>query len=149
MAVPYLTDRVLIDTSYAIALLSPTDTHHTYAVELSRVLRETRTGYFITRAVMLEIGNGLAGPASRQHAARFLALISDDPQARIVEVTGVSYDRALALYRRRADKAWGLVDCLSFVTMTELGVGDALTADRNFEQAGFRALLRVGSGTKR
>ncbi len=142
MTIPRLAGRVLVDTSYAIALLSPADVHHAQAVELARVLQETRTGYVITRAVMLEIGNGLAGPTSRQQAARFLALIPNDPQAQIVEVTGLSYDRALALYQNRTDKAWGLVDCLSFVTMTELGLGDALTADRNFEQAGFRALLR-------
>jgi predicted nucleic acid-binding protein len=142
MTVPHLASRVLLDRSYAIALLSPADLYHASALEIERVLRETRTSYFITRAVMLEIGNGLAAPSSRQHAVRFLALISNDPQAQIVEVTEGSYDRALALYQRRIDKAWGLVDCLSFVTMTELGLGDALTTDRNFEQAGFRAVLR-------
>jgi hypothetical protein len=34
------------------------------------------------------------------------------------------------------------VDCASFVLMRELGLADALAADRHFEQAGFNILLR-------
>ncbi len=40
------------------------------------------------------------------------------------------------------DKEWGLVDCVSFVVMREHGIEAALTTDRHFIQAGFRALLR-------
>jgi predicted nucleic acid-binding protein len=45
-------------------------------------------------------------------------------------------------YRARADKAWSLTDCISFVVMSEHGLSEALTADVHFEQASFRALLR-------
>lgn len=38
--------------------------------------------------------------------------------------------------------AWSLTDCSSFIVMEERGLADAMTADRHFEQAGFRALLR-------
>ena len=33
-------------------------------------------------------------------------------------------------------------DCLSFVVMRDEGISQALTGDRNFEQAGFTALLK-------
>ena len=36
----------------------------------------------------------------------------------------------------------GLIDCISFVVMSERGVVKALTADEHFQQGGFRALLR-------
>ncbi len=48
---------------------------------------------------------------------------------------------AVALYRSRADKNWSLIDCLSFVIVERRAVTDALTTDRHFEQAGFRAKM--------
>jgi hypothetical protein len=35
-----------------------------------------------------------------------------------------------------------LVDCTSFVVMTDRKIQDALTADHHFERAGFNALLK-------
>jgi predicted nucleic acid-binding protein len=43
--------------------------------------------------------------------------------------------------RNRPDKDWSLADCISFVVMEEMGLREALTGDRHFEQAGFKALL--------
>jgi predicted nucleic acid-binding protein len=45
------------------------------------------------------------------------------------------------LYKSHQDKAWGLVDCISFVVMREAGVNQALTFDQHFVQAGFQALM--------
>lgn len=44
-------------------------------------------------------------------------------------------------YRQRRDKEWSLTDCISFVVMQEEQLTEALTADRHFEQAGFKPLL--------
>jgi predicted nucleic acid-binding protein len=44
------------------------------------------------------------------------------------------------LYRSRADKDWGLTDCLSFVVMSERCLTEALTTDEHFRQAGYRVL---------
>lgn len=49
--------------------------------------------------------------------------------------------QALTLYQSRSDKTWGLTDCISFVVMQQHNLTDALTADRHFIQAGFRALM--------
>lgn len=48
----------------------------------------------------------------------------------------------MQLYTQRPDKDWSLTDCISFVVMKQHGLTEALTADRHFEQAGFKALLR-------
>ena len=50
-------------------------------------------------------------------------------------------DRAVELFRSRADKNWPLTDCVSFVVMHDHKLTEALSADRHFEQAGFKALL--------
>ena len=47
---------------------------------------------------------------------------------------------ALALYRARPDKDWGLTDCVSFVLMQREGLTEALTADIHFRQLGFRKI---------
>lgn len=51
------------------------------------------------------------------------------------------FDGAFDLYAARTDKDGGLTDCVSFVVTQEQGLTDALSADRHFVQAGFRALL--------
>ncbi len=49
--------------------------------------------------------------------------------------------RGRELYRGRPDKEWSLTDCISFVVMRDEHLTEALTADRHFEQAGFKPLL--------
>ena len=48
---------------------------------------------------------------------------------------------ALERYRSRADKTWGLTDCMSFLIMEQKGITDVLSGDRDFRQAGFNVLL--------
>jgi uncharacterized protein len=43
----------------------------------------------------------------------------------------------------RPDKDYSLVDCSSFVIMERMGLTEALTNDRHFEQAGFVRLLKT------
>lgn len=59
----------------------------------------------------------------------------------VVHQSHDSFRNGLALYEARPDKGYSLVDCISMVTMRELGITGALTADRHFRQEGFRALL--------
>lgn len=68
--------------------------------------------------------------------------LENDPLVEIVSLTDDLYRQALRLYGERADKEWGLTDCISFVVMHERGINAALTADKHFQQAGYQALLR-------
>ena len=133
---------VFLDTAYAVALVNRDDSLHKAAVVLADRLKQARTRLLTTRAILLEIGNGLSKPLYRSVAAALLAAMQDDPTLEIVELTPSLYGEALTLYRRRRDKGWGLTDCLSFVVMSARGVTAALTHDIHFEQAGFLALLR-------
>jgi len=94
-----------------------------------------------TDAVLLEVGNALSRN-NRKDAVRTIedALLS--PEVEVIHLTPDLFQRAFDLYTARADKTWGLVDCVSFVVMREAGVTQALTADRHFGQAGFQVLLR-------
>ena len=67
--------------------------------------------------------------------------LADDRRVTIVPPAQDLFDEGIELYAQCPDKDWSLIDCISFVVMREYNLTDALTADRHFEQAGFRVLL--------
>jgi hypothetical protein len=142
MAKPAIGSEVFLDTAFAIALSSPKDRLHERAGLLAGQLQEAGTRLVTTRAVVLEIGNALRKERYRAAAVRLLSALEVDPAVEMIPLSESLYARALQLYRERPDKEWGLTDCVSFVVMEDRGLGEALTADEHFAQAGFRALLR-------
>ncbi|HSH82834.1 MAG TPA: PIN domain-containing protein [Herpetosiphonaceae bacterium] len=120
-----------------------TDAHHQHAIELADQIEMAQTHMVTARAVVIEIGNALSKPRYRSAAVALIDALEADPRVEIVPVTEALYSQALILFRARPDKKWGLTDCISFVVMHERGIADALTTDEDFEQAGFRALLRA------
>lgn len=138
-------NEVFLDTSFAIALSSPKDCFHKRAVLLAEQLQEAGTRLVTTRAVMLEIGNALSKERHRAAAIRLLSALEADPAVEVIPCSEHLYTLAFQLYKERADKEWGLTDCVSFVVMASRELGDALTTDEHFGQAGFRVLLREES----
>lgn len=49
--------------------------------------------------------------------------------------------KARTYFERRADHAYSFTDCTSFILMKKFGATEALTTDRHFQEAGFKALL--------
>jgi uncharacterized protein len=131
-----------LDTAYAIALASVRDQYHVAAVTLATQMAAQKTHILTTRAVLLEIGNSLARPELRLQSIAMLKQMEVDAQIAIVELSRELYQQAFILYQSRLDKAWGMVDCVSFVVMQEYQLTHALTADLHFQQAGFQPLLR-------
>ena len=99
----------------------------------------------MTDWVLAETGNGLARTPARRQLSRAVALFRSSPRSRFLFVSSSYLEKALSFYDRREDKTWGLVDCASFAVMEDLGVTEAFTDDRHFEQAGFRRLLALSS----
>jgi hypothetical protein len=111
-----------MDTSYAVALASPQDEHHSSATLLYRRIESQRIPLVTTRAVMDNYER--------------------DPLVHVTPLSENLFERGRALYQRHRDKEWGLTDCISFIVMAERGLTEALTADAHFRQAGFQPLLR-------
>jgi predicted nucleic acid-binding protein len=129
---------IFADAFYFLALLSPRDQDHDRAVELGREL----TGTLVTtEAVLVEVGDGLAAPQDRLTTAAYIRRLWQDPRVTVVAMDHELLRRALSLYESRADKDWGLTDCISFTAMSDAGSQEALTGDAHFEQAGFRILF--------
>jgi predicted nucleic acid-binding protein len=129
---------VFADTSYWLALVVKHDEHHERARECARKIR----GRIVTTtAVLLETANALSRPAWRHAAEALLNRVDASPDIVVVPESAELWRRGRELFSARSDKAWSLTDCISFEAMRELGLTDALTADRQFQQAGFRALV--------
>jgi predicted nucleic acid-binding protein len=64
----------------------------------------------------------------------------------IVETDRKLLARAEARDAVHLDKSWSLTDCLSMEAMRDAAVDEIATTDRHFSQAGFRPLMRPGSG---
>ncbi len=131
------------DTVYWVALLNPRDSLHERAVSLSRSLDQTVL--VTTEVVLAELLNTFAerGVALRRAASQLILRLRRDGNTRIIPQTNAQFEEALQLYRDRYDKEWSHTDCASFHVMENEGIAEALTYDRHFEQAGFKALMRL------
>lgn len=130
---------LFLDTAYVLALLNPNDFHHQQAKNLLPEMKNA-SELWITEAILVEIGNALAR-LDRSAAIDFINSCNVTPDVNVVTVDHALMDRAIDLYQSRVDKEWGLTDCISFIVMSDHGLNEALTADKHFEQAGFRILL--------
>ena len=130
------------DAGYWIALLSPRDQRHARATVVAAELGEAKI--VTTQMVLAETYNGLArsGAEGRRYVSEMLSDLENDPDIEIVPQTDAQYRAAAERYSDRLDQDWGLTDCASFLVMEERGITEALAHDRDFEQAGFTALLR-------
>jgi predicted nucleic acid-binding protein len=134
-----MTRPLFVDTSYFLALLNAHDEYHQRALVLAD---QSDSPLITTEAILTEIGNAFSKLQWRELAIATLNQLRDDEDVEIVPVSPDLFSKALKLYASRMDKEWGLTDCISFAVMTDRKLTRALTTDRHFEQAGFKALLR-------
>ncbi len=129
---------VFADTSYFLALLNREDVFHRRALNFA--LRSPRL--FTTEFIVLELGNACSRAEDHADFLALLAGLKASPRVSIAPLSSELLDAGIRLMAERPDKHWSLTDCTSFQIMKREGLGEALTADQHFEQAGFSALLR-------
>lgn len=129
---------VFLDTSYLIALVRKKDARHADAVKAAEIF----SGPFLTTdLVLVELANALSLPPYRASAVNVIESIRVDKHTTIIHFDEAGMTKALNFYKARDDKAWGLIDCFSFMVMTEKRLKRALTFDDHFRQAGFEVPL--------
>jgi uncharacterized protein len=127
------------DTAYFIALLNPADHFHSIALDLARhAKRPVVTSYW----VLAELGDAFSHPQNRQKFLGLVELLESDPSVGLLPPTLEQFQAGQALFASRSDKEWSLTDCISISIMQQRQLTDALTTDRHFQQAGFRAMMR-------
>lgn len=129
------------DTSYYLALLNDNDENdemHDAAVELTDSLDSP----IVTTAwILTEVADAFSRQAHRRMVLKFIRDLLVDRQVTVVVADQRLFLQGLSLFGQRPDKDWSLTDCISFVTMRQRHLTDALTTDHHFEQAGFTVLL--------
>lgn len=134
-----MSNLILIDTAFVVALINTRDEYHQQALAWSYKVEAAPT--IVTDAVLMEIAANLAR-GYKKEAITVIEKLMASAQVRLIHVTPSLFDRGFALYKQHVDKTWSLVDCISFVVMRDENITEALTLDHHFEQAGFVALLR-------
>ncbi len=132
-------DRFLLDTFFIQALLNMQESYHEQSRDFFPFARDAQE-VWVTEAVLVDVANAPSS-INRDAAVSFIRQCYNTPNMRVVSVDRGLLTEALDLYEARGDKTWGLTDCISFVVMYQQAISDALTADKDFEQAGFRTVL--------
>ena len=132
---------VFIDTSGWVALLNRSDSLHPAAISCFQRLAVDRASLVTTSMVLAETGNGLSSLSSRHLMWKLRRRLSNSQSIELIHIDAALFKRGWDLYEQRPDKEWGLIDCISFVVLQELGIQSAVTADHHFTQAGFMILL--------
>jgi predicted nucleic acid-binding protein len=129
---------VFADTYYWLALINPRDGAHHQALALSQSL----TRPLVTSAwVLTEVGDAMCNPVNRPTFVKLREHLATDSETTLVPADQKWFDLGATLYAARLDKKWSLTDCISFAIMKDMGLMEALTADGDYTQAGFRILM--------
>lgn len=134
---------IFADTSYWVALIDARDQWHEKSTTVSKSLGSLLV--VTTDEVLTEVLAFFSAysPKTRQRVLRFvLDLMNNSTDVDVVEQSRASFLAGLALYEKRPDKAYSLVDCISMQLMKAEGLTDALTTDGHFTQEGFTILLK-------
>ena len=136
---------VFADTFALIAWLNPRDAAH---AAVSEYLNVFAGRLLTTEWVLMELADAMSAPEARSTTVEFLKAVRTDPRFDVVEYGPAVYQAGFDLFAARPDKAWSLTDCISFEVMAARNVSEALTADRHFVQAGFRAVFQLERGRR-
>ena len=138
--------RVFADAGYWIALLSSGDQLHERAATVAAGLESA--AIVTTQMVLAEALNHLAGRGERVRslAVQMVRELEARSDVQVISQTDTQFSAAVERYAARSDQTWSLTDCASFLVLEDRNITDALAFDRDFEQAGFRALLRHTRG---
>jgi len=130
---------VFADTFYFLALLDSKEKEHEQAVCAAR---DPGLRIVTTEWVLAEFGDAYCRPGDRADFISLYHSLTKNPRVKIIPAETALFQRGVKFFEQRQDKKWSLTDCLSFVSMLDEGITEALTGDKHFEQAGFTVLLK-------
>lgn len=133
--------RVFADSFYWIALINPKDQWRKRALKASQNL--AGSSIVTTDEILTETLNYFAesGEFLRQNAVKNVRATLLNQNVKIIFCSHERVLEAIDFYEQRLDKGYSLTDCISMLTMKNLGVRQILTHNNHFEQENFTILL--------
>jgi len=129
--------RLLLDTSYLIALEAADDQHHEEAIVHWRSLSRPLPSLITTSYIFDEVVTFFNSRNRHAKAVEIGRLLLESPSVELVHIDEVLFRETWRYFTQHSDKSYSLTDCASFVVMKRLRVRGALTFDKHFAQAGF------------
>ena len=131
---------VFLDTGFLIALELSNDQHHAAATDCWRELTRSLPPLVTTSFVLDEVITFFNSRGRHAKAVEIGQRLISTPSVQVIHVDEVLFRSGLEFLARHADKRFSLTDCISFVTMREMRMHEALAFGAHFEQAGFTRL---------
>lgn len=136
-----MSKAIFLDTSGWLAVLSERDARHEAATDAYHAVLNDGRGLVTTNLVVAEMHILLVGRRGVSAGLRFLDAVSADPTHEVIFATSELHRTALDEWLRPyGDHDLSLANAVSFATMKELNIGQALALDRHFEIAGFELM---------
>lgn len=129
--------RIFIDTSAFLALEDESDEHHEEAFRFrQQVLLKSDYDIITTSYILDETLTLIRSRLGIRVSIDFSRKMRRSQIVKILPVSKEIEEKALDLFEEYDDKAFSFTDCVSFVVIQEMGIKEAFTFDRHFEQMG-------------
>jgi predicted nucleic acid-binding protein len=135
---------IFLDTGYIIALEASDDQHHQAAQRHWRAFLSSKPRLITTSYVFDEVVSFFTRRGRHAKAVEIGNRLRDSISVELIHVEEVLFEEGWRYFKRSADKAYSLTDCISFVLMERREISVALTFDHHFIQAGFVTLPDQG-----
>ena len=131
---------IFLDTGFLFALFDGDDKNHLRVLEVVEKYRGKllpdfvlTTNHVIAETITLVRSKGHPDPGVRHdRAVKIGQRLWTGHLASVHHATPEEEQAAFAYFTRHRDKEYSFVDCLSFVTMENLGIREAFAVDKDF-----------------
>jgi predicted nucleic acid-binding protein len=135
--------EVFVDSSGLYALADHRDPDRAAVERCVTGLVKSGARLVLTDYIIDEACTLAKARAGGHGALRLLEIVDRSDAFRLIWIGEERFEATKSFFRKHSDHGYSFTDCASFIVMRELEITDALTTDRHFAQAGFRALLRA------
>ncbi len=136
-----MANDIFIDTSGFFALISREDKYHTEANQCFVDAARNKQYFITTDYVLVETATLIKARRMSHQLRDFFKRVENARTCHTLWTDEKQFTLARDFFIKHQDQAWSFTDCHSFLTMKQLKLLDALTADHHFAQAGFNAIL--------